>query len=321
MPPWLLGDLADDGEAEAGAALAGGRDGGRGLALAGAEEAVEDPVARRRRRCPGLRRGRRSRPSRCGCRPRGPARCRRGPAGPRWRAGCRPPAAAPTRRRRRSGRATGVVRRAARGRPRAAAYSSAASPAIAARSTSASTKAGDDRRAVASRSSTSRVIRWSRGSTIAVAWARSSGVVSSCASTASTLAWMTASGLRSSCEASSTSWRCADERRVEPAEHVVDGVGQVAQLVVRAVERDPPGQVGGGDLLRGRGDPPYRPQRPAGQPPADAEADQEQRAEPADRVVPQRLQRLVVHRGLTLDSSAAWITWPGLTWSSPCASL
>jgi hypothetical protein len=39
-----LGDLADDGEAEASAALAGGRDSGRRLALAGAEEAVEDPV-------------------------------------------------------------------------------------------------------------------------------------------------------------------------------------------------------------------------------------------------------------------------------------
>ena len=87
--------------------------------------------------------------------------------------------------------------------------SSATSRATPARSTSRSTKAAERLRAVASRSSSSRLIRPVARVTTAVASRRSSGVDCSLPSTASTLAWITATGLRSSWETSSTRARSA----------------------------------------------------------------------------------------------------------------
>lgn len=89
------------------------------------------------------------------------------------------------------------------------AYSSHASRTTLARSRSASANAVPCRLALASRSSTSLVIRVVARSTMATALARSSSVASGAASTASTLALMMVSGLRSSWEASSMSCRCA----------------------------------------------------------------------------------------------------------------
>jgi hypothetical protein len=85
---------------------------------------------------------------------------------------------------------------------------------------------------------------------------------------------------------------------VEPVQHAVDGVGEPAQLVVGLAKPDPPGQVGGGDLLGGRDDPAHRAQRPPGQPPADDEAAREQPCQRADGVDPQRVQRVVVDHPL-----------------------
>jgi hypothetical protein len=86
------------------------------------------------------------------------------------------------------------------------------------------------------------------------------------------------------------------ERPVEAAEHVVDGVGEVAQLVAGAVEGDAARQVGGADLPRGRRDPVDRPQHPPRQPPAHAEARDQQTAQCTRGGVAHELERLVVDR-------------------------
>jgi hypothetical protein len=94
------------------------------------------------------------------------------------------------------------------------------------------------------------------------------------------------------------------EGLVQPVEHRVDRVREIAQLVPRAVELDPPGQVGGLDLPCGAGDRAHRPQRPPGQHPPDAEAGDEETTQRDERVVAQGLERAevdrrldVVHRG------------------------
>ena len=53
------------------------------------------------------------------------------------------------------------------------------------------------------------------------------------------------------------------EGAVDPLEHGVEGVGEALQLVRRPPERDPPREIGGGDLLRGGRDPVDGPQQPA----------------------------------------------------------
>ena len=184
------------------------------------------PGRRPRRRYRDLRRGRRSRPSRCGSHSQDnslPPRASRTAFESRLstarRSAERSPAAVgpgDSRRTRWSSRSAASSR-----------YSSAASPAIAARSTSASTNAGEERRADASRSSTSRVIRWIARLTIAVAWARSSG---GCRH-APVLRRRSPGSPPAGCGARGRRRRqlpLGDEGGLEPAEHVVDGVGQGA---------------------------------------------------------------------------------------------
>ena len=226
--------------------------------------------------------------------------CRRARAGPRWTAGCRPP---------------GAARRGRR---------SACRPSL-------SVVAQEDRRAAIRAELLARLARdrgqvdvgvgqrlrrpgarwpagprpaatsaWWPGRSTATARSRSAGVASGAVSEASRLARMIASGLRSSCEASSISWRCAWNASSSRSSIESMVSAEVAQLVVRAVQADPPGQVGRLDLPGGAGDRADRAQRPAGQHPADAEAGHEQPAERDQRVVAQRLQRAEVDRRLDL---------------------
>ena len=58
----------------------------------------------------------------------------------------------------------------------------------------------------------------------------------------------TVSGVLSSWPASSRNCRCADERRLEPVEHAVEGAGQRGDVVVAAL-RDAAREVGLGDLV------------------------------------------------------------------------
>nr|WP_245665419.1 hypothetical protein [Actinoplanes subtropicus] len=87
---------------------------------------------------------------------------------------------------------------------------------------------------------------------------------------------------------------------VQPAEHGIDGVREIAQLVLRAGEVDASGQVGGLDLAGGPGDRPDGAQHPPGEDPADAEADHEQAGKRDHRVRTQRLEGVVIDRGLDL---------------------
>ena len=57
------------------------------------------------------------------------------------------------------------------------------------------------------------------------------------------------------------------ERGLEPAQHVVEGFGQFAELVTRTRRGDPRRQVVFGRGAGGRRDPVHRPQRPPGEDP------------------------------------------------------
>ena len=79
----------------------------------------------------------------------------------------------------------------------------------------------------------------------------------------------TASGLRSSWEASWMKRRCCSNGVVEPVEHLVERVGQVASARRRGPRRlMRRGQVGGLDVAGHPGDPADRPQRPPASEPA-----------------------------------------------------
>ena len=92
------------------------------------------------------------------------------------------------------------------------------------------------------------------------------------ACSSSRLASTLVSGVRSSCEASATNSRCFCIARlalgaggVERAQHLVERLGQLADLVVDRRLRHPlRGVAGVGDLARGRGQRGDRPHRPAG---------------------------------------------------------
>ncbi len=73
------------------------------------------------------------------------------------------------------------------------------------------------------------------------------------------------------------------ERPVEPVEHGIEGAGHPRELVVRPVEPDAAGQVGGLDLVGDLRDAGHRPQRPAGEEPADHDAQQEEGEDHDDR--------------------------------------
>jgi hypothetical protein len=80
------------------------------------------------------------------------------------------------------------------------------------------------------------------------------------------VARMTASGVRSSCEALAIPL-LALECGLEPAEHLVEGLGQFAEFVAGACRRDPRGQVVSGCGAGGRRDLVHRAQRPSGEDP------------------------------------------------------
>ena len=75
------------------------------------------------------------------------------------------------------------------------------------------------------------------------------------------------------------------ERGLEPAEHLVERLGQFAELVAGAAQRDPRRQV----VLRrgagGRGDPVHRAQRPPGEDPAEDRGEGDDHGERDQRVL------------------------------------
>ena len=90
------------------------------------------------------------------------------------------------------------------------------------------------------------------------------------------------------------------EGPLQAVQHLVEGVGELLELVVGAVQLDPPGQVGAGHPAGGAGDPAERRQDPAGHrvPEGegdDAEADQGEQGA-AEEVV-QGLLALLGHAG------------------------
>ena len=80
---------------------------------------------------------------------------------------------------------------------------------------------------------------------------------------------------------------------IEPIEHRVERVGEIAHLVGRAVEVDPPREIGGLDLPRDAGDLADGPYDAAGDSPADGEADRHQQEQRRQRQVANQLERLV----------------------------
>ena len=77
------------------------------------------------------------------------------------------------------------------------------------------------------------------------------------------------SGVRSSCEAFATNRRCASKAPFEALEQAIDRVSELAELVPWSLEREPPVEVGFGDLLRGGCHRAQRTQRTPGDQPAE----------------------------------------------------
>jgi hypothetical protein len=73
------------------------------------------------------------------------------------------------------------------------------------------------------------------------------------------------------------------ERGLQPGEQVVEGVGEVAELVAPRRQAEAPVKVRRRDLPRGGGDHPQGPQEPPGDPPAEQERDDEQQHEREER--------------------------------------
>ena len=84
------------------------------------------------------------------------------------------------------------------------------------------------------------------------------------------------------------------ERLVEPCQHVVERVCQVAQFIGGTSEVDPPRQVRRRDVTRHRRDPGYRSQDQARHVPPDSEAAEEQGYERCERLRPQPVQGAAV---------------------------
>ena len=108
-----------------------------------------------------------------------------------------------------------------------------------------------------------------------------------------------ASGVRSSWEALATKRRWPSNAASSRAEHVVERVGQLTELVPRAGQADPLVQVAVGDPAGGRGDLLERPQRPAGDQPAGADTGDREAAEREPAPGEQRVERLLL--SLLLD--------------------
>ena len=80
---------------------------------------------------------------------------------------------------------------------------------------------------------------------------------------------------------------------IEPVEHRVERIGQIAHLVGWAAEADPPREIGRLDLPRHAGDRAHGPQDAAGDSPTDREADRHQREECQEREIANRLEGLL----------------------------
>ena len=81
------------------------------------------------------------------------------------------------------------------------------------------------------------------------------------------------------------------ERGLEPLEQRVEGAAELAQLVVGAAQGEAPVEVAGGDLPRGGGDRAQRPQRAAGDEPAEPGGEQRHDREGDARLDQQRAER------------------------------
>lgn len=95
------------------------------------------------------------------------------------------------------------------------------------------------------------------------------------------------------------------EGPLQPFQHVVEGVGQLLELVVRAVQFDAAGQVGSGHPAGDAGDPAQRREHPPGHGVAEGEGDDAQAHQGQQRPVEERVERLLalvvdagVHRGV-----------------------
>ena len=104
---------------------------------------------------------------------------------------------------------------------------------------------------------------------------------------------MTASGFRSSCEASSTKRRWVRTPSIEPVEHRVERVGEIAHLVGWTAETDPPREIGRLDLPRDAGDRADGPHDAARDGPPDGQADRHQHEERREREIANPLERLL----------------------------
>ena len=95
----------------------------------------------------------------------------------------------------------------------------------------------------------------------------------------------------------------AGERAVEPFEHGVEGVGELAQLVARALQRDALGQVLLACRAGGRGEPVHRPQDASGDDPARDRGEQRDAGQAEQRVGQQvGERRAALCRGAGLDT-------------------
>ena len=104
---------------------------------------------------------------------------------------------------------------------------------------------------------------------------------------------MTASGFRNSCEASSTKRRWVCTPSIEPVEHRVERVREIAHLVGWTAEADPTREIGGLDLPGDAGDRADGSHDPARDRPTDREADRDQHDERRDREGANQLEGLV----------------------------
>lgn len=83
------------------------------------------------------------------------------------------------------------------------------------------------------------------------------------------------------------------EGPLQPVQHVVEGVRQLLQLVVRAVQLDPPGEVRAGHPARGPGDPAERGQDASGHGVSEGEGHHAEADQGEEGPVEQAVQRLL----------------------------
>lgn len=80
------------------------------------------------------------------------------------------------------------------------------------------------------------------------------------------------------------------EGPLQPVQHLVEGVGELLELVVGAVELDPPGQIGTGHLAGGPGDPAERGEHPSRHGVTEGEGDDAQAEQGEERTAQEVVQ-------------------------------